>query len=166
MLRWFVFTITFGLLPFGFSVLLQALHGPDAGPWQNSPELLFFSVMVCSAQMAEIFAALSGGTGLRRRRRTLLSWMFCLFLVGGVCSSMLYGVYVDHERTARWLSAAGCPAPGGVPVLRDFPSPQVRDACHEWLDFQTNLFRFSIWLAAGAAILGTATEWMRTRRRR
>jgi hypothetical protein len=154
MLRWFVFTITFGLLPFGFSVLLQALH------------LLFFSVMVCSAQMAEIFATLSGGKWLRRRKRTLLSWMFCLFLVGGVCSSMLYGVYVDHERSARWLSPGRCPAPDQPAAMRDVRSPPIRDACHEWLDFQTNLFRFSVWIAVGAAILGTVTEWIRTRRRR
>lgn len=166
MLRWFVFTITFGLLPFGFSVLLQALHGSGAGPWQNSPELLFFSVMVCSAQMAEIFTSLTTSSGLLKRRRSLLSWMFCVFLIGGVCSAMLYGVYVDHERSARWLIQAGCPPTREELMMVEVNARGDLAICKEWLEFQTNLFRFSIWMAVLAAVFGTATEWARTRRRR
>jgi hypothetical protein len=38
-------------------------------------------------------------------------------------------------------------------------------ACEEWLDFQTNLYTFSIWLAIVLGVTGTVAEWTRTRRR-
>lgn len=64
MLRWFVFTIGMGLLPFGFSVLLQVLRGVPPNQWQSSPELLFFSVMglaVAAGQQLRLLLHREGG---------------------------------------------------------------------------------------------------------
>lgn len=64
--RWFVFTMGIGLLPFSVSVLLQLLRGVPSKEWQNPPELLFFSVMVCASRLDGIFASLSTSHGIGR----------------------------------------------------------------------------------------------------
>lgn len=98
MLRWYVFTIALGLLPFGFSATLQTLRGVPPSQWQNSPELLFFSVMLCAAQLGGIFDTLSQGPPPGRLHRSLLGFAFGLFLLAAILSAGLYGVYIDHER--------------------------------------------------------------------
>lgn len=168
MLRWFVFTIGMGLLPYGFSVLLQTLRGVPPSEWQNSPELLFFSVMVSAVQMGEIFCTLSNGTRERRVKRTLLSIFFCVFLLGAILGALLYGVYADHERYDPALAVgARCSAPAVAPTYLHGvdAAASLGRACEEWLDFQTNLYTFSIWLAIVLGVTGTAAEWARTRRR-
>lgn len=162
MLRWFVFTVGMGLLPFGFLVLQQALRGIPPGQWQNSPELFFFSIVVCASQLDGIFASLASSNdreGDQDREKAALVPMFGLFLLGAILSAALYGVYVDHARNdpARIIGA----------VCGRFPSstsPDVREHCTEWLAFQANLFTFSMWTAGALGVLGTVAEWIRTRR--
>lgn len=167
MLRWFVFTIGMGLLPFGFSVLQQALRGIPPAQWQNSPELFFFSIVVCASQLDGIFTSLGSprtkeedGDG----GRALLVPMFGLFLFVAIFAAALYGVYVDQARNdpARVIGAA-CAAGRGRPLPAQLPAG-VREHCTEWLAFQGNLFTVSTWLAAVIAVIGTAAEWLRTRR--
>lgn len=157
MLRWFVFTISTGLLPFGFSALLQTLRGIPPGQWQNSPELLFFSVMLCAGQLGGIFDTLSHGPSLEGARKTLLSFAFGFFLLAAILSAGLYGVYVDHERGIRMCQGAST----------SFTSPGSPNAghCGEGLDFQTNLYNVSIVIAGIVGSFGTVTEWIRTRRK-
>lgn len=157
MLRWFVFTIAMGLLPFGFSVLLQALRGVPPHEWQNSPELLFFSVMVCAAQLGGIFDTISARGRFGRPRHALLSFAFGFFLLAAILSAGLYGVYVDQERSAR-----AC----GVNTSFTAEAAPYANHCSEWLDFQTNLYKFSIVVAWVVGSFGTVTEWVRTRRQR
>jgi len=156
MLRWFVFTIAMGLLPFGFSALLQTLRGVPPGEWQNSPELLFFLVMVCASQLGGIFETLAGRHVHGRVRRTLLSFGFGFYLIASILASGLYGVYIDHERSA----------PGCHGTNASFTSGGTAHAseCRDWLDFQTNLYRLSIVIAGVAGGFGMVTEWVRTRR--
>jgi hypothetical protein len=164
MLRWYVFTIAMGLLPFGFSVLLQSLRGVPPSEWQNSPELLFFSVMVSASQLGGIFATLSTGRGRGGTWPAFLSMMFVL--ISAIVSAALYGVYVDQERNLMRLAPGlGC---AGVleGVVPEAMTGAIVEACMEWLDFQTNLFTFSIWMAGAVGVLGTFTEWVRTRRQR
>lgn len=87
MLRWFVFTLAMGLLPFGFSALLQTLRGVPPAEWQNSPELLFFSVMVCASQLGGIFETLSQGQVIGRLRKTLLNFGFGFYLIAAILAS-------------------------------------------------------------------------------
>jgi hypothetical protein len=164
MLHWFVFTIGMGLLPFGFSVLLQALRGVPPAAWQNSPELLFFSVMVSASQLDGIFASLSSHKGGEEGWRTLLSTMFGSFLLSAILTAALYGVYVDHARTdpARVIGSACAAVMGQSSAL---PDPgAIREHCRGWLAFQRNLFTFSVWMAVVVGAMGTITEWIRTRR--
>ncbi len=164
MLRWFVFTIGMGLLPFGFSVLLQALRGVPPDGWQSSPELLFFSVMVSASQLDGIFTSLSTTRGPEARARALLSAMFGLFLLSGILASAFYGVYVDQARSdpARVIGTA-CATLLAQPSAAGEPAA-MRAHCAEWLSFQSNLFTFSAWIAGLAGMIGTMTEWARTRR--
>lgn len=157
MLRWYVFTVALGLLPFGFSATLQTLRGVPPSQWQNSPELLFFSVMLCAAQLGGIFDTLSRGPRLGRLRKSLLSFAFGFFLLAAILSAGLYGVYIDHEREVRMCQAANTPFTS--------PAPMPTGRCAEWLDFQTNLYRFSIVIACIVGSFGTVTEWIRTRRK-
>lgn len=153
MLRWFLFTIAFGLLPFSLSMLLNEFGRGRVGTALTSPALLFFAVMVCAAQVSGLLVTLSGEEQITPSRRDLLSACFGVFLLGGVFSAMLYGVYVNHELNdpgVRWNATC---SRGGVKL----------DACAEWLTFRMNLFTFSVWVAAFAALVGTWTEWMRSR---
>lgn len=156
MLRWFVFTIAMGLLPFGFSALLQTLRGVPPGEWQNSPEPLLFTVMICAAQLGGIFDTLARRSALGTGRRTTLSMFFGVFLIGAVLSAGLYGVYIDQER-----SVLLCHTLSGTPIGDSAEKLQ----CAQWLDFQASLYRFSIKAAGFVACLGTVAEWLRTRRR-
>ena len=117
MLRWFVFTIAMGLLPFGFSILLQVLRGVPPSEWQNSPELLFFSVMVSASQLDGIFASPSLPGSGEVRGRGLLNGMFGWFLITAILAAALYGVYVDHARNdpARVINSACAAVVGQVP---------------------------------------------------
>lgn len=164
MLRWFVFTIAMGLLPFGFSALLQALRGVPPERWQNSPELLFFSVMVCAVQMGEIFTSLSAGGEVRPFKRAVLGSAFGMFLLGAILSAALYGVYADHERNDPSIPmGARCTSPSSAAAPAADAAPEAH-TCTEWLAFQTNLYSFSIGLALLVGSVGTITEWTRTRR--
>lgn len=164
MLRWFVFTIAMGLLPFGFSVLLQALRGVPPAEWQNSPELLFFSLLVSASQLDGVVASLSAGKVDEGTWQTLLGTLFGCFLISAIVSAALYGVYLDHARNdpAR-VAGMTCEAiMGQVPRTR--APAEIRGRCAEWLDFQSNLFTLSIWMSVPVGVVGTFTEWTRTRR--
>lgn len=154
MLRWFVFTIGFGLLPFGFAVLLDRLHDPSAIELNNSPELLFFCVMTSAVEMGAIFTTLAGKPELPVWRSSFLGVMFPILLLMAIMAAALYGIYIDQERAERFLLKTDCTrvcANGGHAGL---------DA----LDFQTNLFKLSLWLSGLLAVAATLTEWVRTRR--
>ncbi|HEU0015601.1 MAG TPA: hypothetical protein VFQ45_18130 [Longimicrobium sp.] len=154
MLRWFVFTIGFGLLPFGFRLLLEALHSSRVEPWNNTPELLFFCVMVCGVEMGEIFCTFSSETEMGPVRARALSIAFCVLMLFAFIAAGLYGIYMDQERL-RLLAATECARMcatsinGGVDAL----------------DFQQNVYRLSIWLSALLGVGATALEWLRTRRK-
>ena len=154
MLRWFVFTIAFGLLPFSLSGLVQVLSGRAFASVPNAPALLFFSVMVCTAQLAGINTTVSGADPLPSRRREILDAFFGLFLLGAVFSAVLYGIYMSHELNDPALQwNASCARPG-----------VKLDGCAAWLTFRVNVFAVSIWVAASAVVLGTWAEWTRSRR--
>jgi hypothetical protein len=93
-----VFTIGMGLLPYGFSVLLQSLRGVPPSEWQSSPELRFFSILVSAAQLDGVFAARDEPRNGTTAWPTLLGAMFGCSLVAAIVSAVLYGVYVDHAR--------------------------------------------------------------------
>ena len=164
MLRWFVFTITMGLLPFGFSVLLQALRGVPPAEWQNSPELLFFSLLVSASQLDGVFASLSSGRVGKGKWQTMLNTLFGCFLVSAIVSAALYGVYLDHARNDP-ARVAGTTCEAIMEQVRRTRAPvEIGGRCAEWLDFQSNLFTLSIWMSVLVGVAGTFTEWTRTRR--
>ena len=79
----------------------------------NAPALLFFSVMVCTAQLAGINTTVSGADPLPSRRREILDAFFGLFLLGAVFSAVLYGIYMSHELNDPALQwNASCARPG------------------------------------------------------
>lgn len=146
LLRWFVFSVGFGLLPFAFSVLLRLLHGEPPELVQNAPELLFFALMLAAIQMGECVAE-NGRAGGSRARRDVV---FSFFLLIGICAAVMYGVYVQALRGAE------CPANGAG----------THPPCVGWVTFQSNVFSLSAWTAAFAAVVGTIVEATRTRRKR
>jgi hypothetical protein len=144
MLRWFVFTITMGLLPFGFSILLQVLRGVPPSEWQNSPELLFFSVMVSASQLDGIFASFSLSGSGEDEGRGLLNGMSGCFLITAIVAAALYGVHVDHARNdpARVVGSA-CAAVVRQVSAQGHPAG-IEQHCGEWLAFRANLFTWLI----------------------
>lgn len=161
MLRWVVFTLLFGLLPFAFSVLLQLLQGNGVAWWRSTPELLFFSVMVCAVEMGELFGSLSEPNPAPERPGWL-AVAFCCFLLAAVLSSGVYGLHVYQQRDGEWLAdAAACgPFLGGAGPAR---SGAAAD-CTQWVVFQGNLFTLSVFFAAVLATGALLTEWFRMRR--
>jgi len=130
MLRWFLFTIAFGLLPFGVSVLLQLLSG-RAAMVPHSPALLFFAVMICAAQVGAIFSSFLDAQGSHRRE--ILSPLFGVFLLGAVFSAAMYGVYMHHDLNdpgLRWNTSCSRPGVSGrVFAVADFSREPVYFVC-------------------------------------
>lgn len=162
MLRWVVFTLLFGLLPFALSVLLQLLQGNGVAWWRSTPELLFFSVMVCAVEMGELFGSLSSAEH-RPARPDLLAGAFCLLLLVSVLSSGLYGVHVHQQRDPEWIAMAS--ACGPLLQNRGVADAADPSTCAAWVVFQGNLFTLSTGVAALVAGVGTVMEWIRMRRR-
>lgn len=162
MLKWFVFTVGAGLLPFAFSAFMRTVYGRTGDGAYNSPELLFFALMVSAVALGEIH----GNSGSRWRRQRF-GVCFAILLFGVVTSAALYGVYVSHEQHSpgarvgvdcRIFSAGASGAKLAV-------GEELRLACGEWLDVQSALFLISIWVAVGAGVFTTCIEWHRARRR-
>lgn len=148
LLRWFVFNVAFGLLPFAFSVLIRVLHGEPPGLVQSAPELLFLSLMLSAVQMGETVGTTVPGSRSRDAA-------FCFFLLIGISSAVLYGVYVQGARGTVLNGTPGSCAPGAA---------QVDPACAKWMTFQSNVFSLSVWLAVATVSFGTVAELIRTRR--
>jgi hypothetical protein len=160
--KWFVFTIVFGLLPFGCSFLLQQFEHPGAATPENSPELLFFSIMVCAAGLGEL-------SGFRHRvgwRKPVLGSAFGLLLVCAIVSAVVFGVYSDHARKSPGAEAGiDCVSYGALVAearARIFSSAAQVDAvgprCARWAEIQTHIFRFSMGWAILVGITATVAE--------
>lgn len=141
LLRWFVFSVGFGLLPFGFSVLLRLLHGEPAALVRNAPELLFVSLMLSAIQMGELLEGPPAYRGEGGLVGALRATGFCVFLIVAVFAAMVYGVYVQALRTSEGYAA------------------------ERWVAFESNVFRLAVMLAALAASLGTVAAFTRSRRK-
>lgn len=134
LLRWFVFSVGFGLLPFAFSVLLRLLHGEPPALVRNAPELLFLALMLSAIQMGESAGAGRSGRRLAQRMRSL---SFCFFLLLAIFAAVAYGVYVQGTRET------------------ECPSTLTPRACRDPSTFESNVFSLSMWIAAMAAAVGT-----------
>lgn len=168
MLKWFLFTGFFGLLPFGFYVLFKSLREPD-GALESSPELLFFSIVVSAAGVAELV----GNLPAHRWRKVILASGGAVLVAGAVVSACLYGVYVDHTfNTPGRELGLNCSLFDPQANLRgqvgELTANSLRasvqtltEDCREWMDFQRRVFRLSIWLAIGLGFIATVCEWLR-----
>jgi hypothetical protein len=88
--RWFTFAVAFALLPFVTSILFRRLAGVlTIDAVQQSPELLFFSLMICAAALGDLneFTAIVGKDPVMR---VLGSAM----LIGAAFAGILYGGFV------------------------------------------------------------------------
>ena len=87
LVRWFTYNLAFALLPLVASVTLRALNGTlTTQAVANSPEILFFSLMVSATAVGDISeVAVPIGWDLRLRM-----FSSCL-LLGAIWSSILYG---------------------------------------------------------------------------
>jgi hypothetical protein len=163
--KWFVFTIVFALVPFGCSWLLQHFEQPASIRPENSPELLFFSIMVCASAVGE----LSTPAVRRGWRRAFLGLTFGGLLVVAVLSAVLFGVYTDHARRTpgRRLGIecsrfAAMPAERQQAVATALRAPaSIGEDCREWQDVQTRIFQFSIRLATLVGVAGSLSEIVR-----
>lgn len=87
LVRWFTYNLGFALLPLIASITLRALNGSlNAQAVANSPEILFFALMVSATAMGDI-SEFSVPVGWDLRFRVFWS---CL-LLGAVWSAILYG---------------------------------------------------------------------------
>lgn len=88
--RWFTFAVAFALLPFGTSILFRSLAGVlTMDAVQQSPELLFFSLMICASALGDLneFTAVVGKDGVMRLLSSAL-------LIGAAFAGILYGGFV------------------------------------------------------------------------
>lgn len=151
LLRWFVFNVAFGLLPLAFSVLLRLLHGESPDLVQNAPELLFFTLMLCAIQMGESAGSTAGGPPGGTMVRATRDAAFCGFLLVGILTAVVYGVYVQALRGLGSAVVSPCGAAAGP-------------ACTQWVTFQSNVFNLSLGLALIVGVAGTFAELLRMRR--
>lgn len=87
MIRWITYNLAFALLPLLAAVTMQMLNGTLTTQFvANSPELLFFALMVSATAMGDISEIT---TAIGEDIRIRISWS-CLFF-GAVWSAILYG---------------------------------------------------------------------------
>jgi hypothetical protein len=88
--QWITFDILFALIPFMFTVLLRYLAGSlSVTQLSESPEILFFAIMVCATttgDLHELFNPIRWDTRLRI--------LFSFMLFGAIFSSVLYGSFL------------------------------------------------------------------------
>ncbi len=91
LIRWFTYNLIFALLPLGASLCVRALlYGNlTTDVLANTPEILFFSLMVSATAMGDLseIAKPLGWDNLFR-----IFW-FVLFF-GAIWSAFLYGIYI------------------------------------------------------------------------
>jgi hypothetical protein len=90
MTRWFTYAVAFALLPLAVTCLLRSLKGTLT--WDvvaESPDVLFFSVMVCATALGDIVDAKS-------RLKTFQVWppAVALLSIAAVLAAVLYGSLV------------------------------------------------------------------------
>ncbi len=87
LVRWFTYNVVFALLPLGAALLLRALAGKlTTEAVANSPEILFFALMVSATAMGDL-SEIAAPLGWDLTFRILGSAL----LIGAVFSSILYG---------------------------------------------------------------------------
>ncbi len=88
--RWFTFAVAFALLPFATSLLFRRLAGVlTTDAVQQSPELLFFSLMICASALGDLHE-LTSVVGKDSVMRVLSSAL----LLGAAFAGILYGGFV------------------------------------------------------------------------
>jgi len=90
LIRWITFDIVFALIPFIIIVVLRALMGSlSAEKLSDSPEILFFAIMVCGTATGDLY-----GIADPLGWDNLLKVLFSLMLLGAVFSAILYGSFL------------------------------------------------------------------------
>ena len=91
-IHWFTYNVALGLLPFFASVLLRHFAGvPVEQSFMRSPELLFFSLLLCSVTLGDL-SNLKG-----QRSSLLLSLLYSSTLLGAIFSAVLYGSFLQDN---------------------------------------------------------------------
>jgi hypothetical protein len=87
LVRWFTYNLIFALLPLCAAVLLRALAGKlSTDAIANSPEILFFAIMVSATAMgdlSEVTAPID--------RDLILKVLQAILLIGAIWAAVLYG---------------------------------------------------------------------------
>lgn len=90
LIRWFTFAVVFALLPFLTSLLFRGMAGVlTTDAIQQSPELLFFALMICATAMGDL-NELSSAVG----KDTVLRILSSALLLGASVAGILYGGFV------------------------------------------------------------------------
>lgn len=165
--KWLLLTVIFGLLPYGAACFVSYLQDPAASPFRNSPELLFFSLLVCAAALGELLDEdrpryLRGGGGGMR------SAALVVFFVGVAVSALLYGIYLYHD-----MSSPGLEAGLDCATVATWPTDAVVTwgaewgaRCGKWVERQTIIFRVSVGMAVGFGFAATVAAMLSPSSRR
>src|SRR3954468_17294826 len=95
LVRWFTFAVGFALLPLAATLLLRYLNATlSRRALEDSPEILFFSLMICATALSDI-SELRSTAGADPILRILWSAL----LLGASVSAMLYGSFM-YDRLA------------------------------------------------------------------
>lgn len=90
LIRWFTYNLLFALLPLCAAILLHALAGRlTTEALANSPEILFFAIMVSATAMGDL-SDITGILGWDILLRIIASTL----LIGAIFSAILYGSFL------------------------------------------------------------------------
>jgi hypothetical protein len=98
--RWFTFAVAFALMPLVTTCILRYLK--DAFTWNEvarSPDVLFFSVMICATALGDIVDA-------KARFEAYQPWppTVALLSIGAVLTAVLYGALVFDTLDANGMT--------------------------------------------------------------
>jgi hypothetical protein len=96
LIRWFTYTVAFALLPLATTLALRYVHGSlSLRAVEDSPEILFFALMVCAVALGDIHEFRSAV-----RPDALIHATASALLLGVCASAILYGSFVYDKIMA------------------------------------------------------------------
>lgn len=94
---WLFFSVVFALLPFLINVILLFLHNKLTFHRAiETPELLFFSIMICATTVNDLFQL-----SAKVEQDVKIHFFLLVFFLGAVFSAILYGVFCFDSITAQ-----------------------------------------------------------------
>ena len=93
LIRWFFIILPFALIPFAIGIFLRLIAGEfTLGNIASSPEILFFTLMVCATALSD-----RNEIDQISKSQTVFQLLGSALIIGAVFSAILYGILLYNN---------------------------------------------------------------------